>query len=630
MPGSRAVVRCEIQEDQKVSRVSAESLPAGFTLSREGNRVYLSASPVHGAELKLQIENDHGLLLTTPLNYAFLVRENAAPSIVIRKPGLELRLEKKEAVQVEYTAEDDIALDSIKLRYWTQSPNVSRILAEGEIQIPVPKGKNASKQMDGSLPLPLENLELLPGHWLSYVLEVRDIYGLGAASTTNVVRLLSLSELFAGQKKTEESIASALRSDKQEAEDIRREAERLSVLREQGKMDPRQAENLASRISQFRSRIQEETEKVRDFQKNLEGNPELFSPEVLEKFKKIEEAYRQIDRDLLRKMEEEFRALVGPTPNKDIQKTAKDWDPKTLTERLDNLLRTLESTKALQETDALEKMAENLYQKYEDLKAFTLAENKAETFDRNKKEISELLKELRDNFQKKKDELFEDAKTDPELKGIQKRLEQNLSDSGQKRFDEYRADEKNLKDLDQFSKDFDALRKDFQLLSRRNRELDMEATVAELNRQIRGFLFLGSQAGALQRGEVLDPEATDPDVVQRELIRFLSDLEGHTEQGRAALYDKIAGYLPGITGFFEIYKQAVEKNRAFQKQLDPSGPFRMSWRYPQAGLGETKLSTLELARHLILLKGALKEQDEAQQNANAMQNGEARQKKMGQ
>ncbi|MBL8992588.1 MAG: hypothetical protein JNM63_04560, partial [Spirochaetia bacterium] len=45
---------------------------------------------------------------------------------------------------------------------------------------------------------------------------------------------------------------------------------------------------------------------------------------------------------------------------------------------------------------------------------------------------------------------------------------------------------------------------------------------------------------------------------------------------------------------------------------------------------ETKLSTLELARHLILLKGALKEQEEAQQNANAMQNGEARQKKMGQ
>ncbi len=629
LPGNRVLSRFEIQSDQRVDKVMVDGLPPGFFVSRESNRFFIASAGVQTASLVIQLQNDQGLLLASPLPFSYTVKENLPPSVFIKKPSQEIRLQKREALEVEFQASDDIGLASCRLQLLQWSAASPDPLAETSASHGIPKNTGESRQIDGRMSLPWESLEILPGHWVSYFMEVRDVYGLTSRSATNTVHLLSLAEVYEEQKKFTESVSENFSSQKREADDIRRESEKLSLLKEQGKSDPRQSANLADRISRLRQKMEEESRRLNDFKKNSELTPELFSSEIREKFSQIEEAYRQIDRDLLRKMEEEFRAAIGPLPPQDPSRLPKDTDPKKLSERLDNLLKSLEELKQMQEVSALSKMAENLYQKYEDLKAFSLSQPQPDFFDRNKKEVTEPYRELRESFQKKKESLFSTEQKDTELSAIQKRLEEALGDDARKKFEDFKGEGKKAAEFNAFSENFDRIRKDFQLLERRNQELNLESALTEINHQINGFLLLGRQARAMESGEVFDPERTDPEVVQREAIRFLSAIDAHLEKSRTALYEEIAGFIPGISGFFDIYRLALDKNRLLQRQMDPSGLSRADNRFPSPLFRENRLSLLELSRHLILLKNALKEQEESRQNQNAMENGESRQKQLG-
>ena len=69
------------------------------------------------------------------------------------------------------------------------------------------------------------------------------------------------------------------------------------------------------------------------------------------------------------------------------------------------------------------------------------------------------------------------------------------------------------------------------------------------------------------------------------------------------LYDLVAGYVPGIVGFFEIYDELVIKNKLLKKRLDPAAAVRGNVRInvPQAS-SKTAADFRDLVLSLIYLK----------------------------
>jgi hypothetical protein len=350
-----------------------------------------------------------------PIEYKITKIDDQYPLVEILEPGHDQDLTENMRVPLLIRISDDYGFSSLKLSY--------QIVSEGEeteektIKIDIPNNNRSA--MDVEYLWNLSHYPLVPGDLVRYkaVIFDNDTF-LGpkkAESKTYSVRLPSLDEIVAevereqeGQVEDLESLLRGQRELKKKIEDLSRELDRTSGLdldwqkRQQMEDILEKQQKLAQDLRDVAKRMDENIEKIEENKlaaletieklwEIRELMKEIMTPELKEAMRKLAEALKNIDPELLKQAAEKM-----------------EISQEELLKRLDRTIALLKRMQAEQKLENLIKMAERMSETQNEINQNAQASEKEKL-----PELSSAEKELKqdlDSFEEKMQEFADLAK----------------------------------------------------------------------------------------------------------------------------------------------------------------------------------------------------------------------------
>jgi len=355
-----------------------------------------------------------------PIEYKITKVDDQYPVVEILEPGHDQDLSENMRVPLLIRISDDYGFSSLRLSYQIVSEG-----KEGEektIRIDLPNNNRTA--MDVEYLWNLSNLPLLPGDLVRYKAIVYDNDTFRgpkkAESKTYSVRLPSLDEIIAeveseqeGQVEDLETLLRGQRDLKKKIEDISRELDRATghldldwQKRQQMEEILEKQQKLASDLKDLAQRMDENIEKIEenklaalDMLEKLweirELMQEIITPEMKEALRKLAEALKNLDPELLKQAAEQMKL-----------------SQEELLKRLDRTIALLKRMQAEQKLEDLIKMAERMAESQDEINQNVEASEKEKL-----PKLSNAEKHLRqdlDSFEEKMQE-FSDLATELSL-----------------------------------------------------------------------------------------------------------------------------------------------------------------------------------------------------------------------
>jgi hypothetical protein len=629
LPDSAIALRLGLQEGQVVKQVFG--LPAGggsrWERSPQGAVLFFNAPTTR--TLSLRVVNEHDLTNEAPWVVEVSVPVNRAPTIVLENPKAPVVLDLPGELAVDYSADDDLALKRVRL--YLERPGEAARARE----IPVPP---AVRHHAGRAILPAAELSLTPGQTARFWFEAEDGWGLRGRSATNTLHRPSSAERVQARGERLDSMALQAARLSREAQELERGAEQAHLDAERGKSDPARMQALGERLRELRQQGRElasavQSELAREAGTN-QGEELPLSPEILAKLQRVREALRELDSQTLSRVQQSWNDLMQRLGEKPLG--ADEWkraleamtSPK-FAERLDNMVKSIEELRRKQGLEDLAQLAEAIHRKAEDLRSESLAEDRAEPWNRSREDLSQELSDLRQAWEKKRDTLAPKGDEDPVSAQARAQLDQDLDPSFEKELAQSKLDKKSFDRMETATRRLDRIRRNLELLSRQNEEMDREQAKEEISRQIAGFLHHGRRALAWVRGEILDPERALPELQTREAAGLFTESAAFAGQSRLALYGLLAPSVPALVPVLERWRRYEASCQAAARMMDPSGRQNALAPPPSPELFlDRRREALDLVKSLLDLSALLDamEQESAQSDMGQMSD---RQGKMG-
>ncbi|OPZ30953.1 MAG: hypothetical protein BWZ02_00487 [Lentisphaerae bacterium ADurb.BinA184] len=177
LPGSQ--VEVAFRTDQPVAECLAVWTPERArppALEFEGTRGRLAFAFTAPAGLEFRLRNARGFTNVERSRVAFVVREDAAPSVRIAAPAGDVRKVAGELVAFEVEAEDDLGIVELSVRYQL-NPATDPEAAFQEVPVAVEAGGTPLRRVQATAVLDLETTAAQPGDHLLVVIRARDSAG---------------------------------------------------------------------------------------------------------------------------------------------------------------------------------------------------------------------------------------------------------------------------------------------------------------------------------------------------------------------------------------------------------------------------------------------------------------------
>ncbi len=384
----------------------------------------INGSEARGS-FKIKKDNAYRIIITdrhknenlSPITYSVKAMQDSYPSIDIIAPNDNINLPADNRITLLSKISDDYGFTKLTLNYRLASSGFREPEADFKT-VEIPIDKNLTEQ-DINYIWNLSQMQLSENDVVSYFLEVFDNDNVNGPKSTRspqfTVRVPSLGELLSQSDETQDNAVNDLQETLKQAEDLKKDIEKISQELKQDKKDINwdEKQKIEKTLEQFK-KLQEKSEeigkKIDQLRNNLQQN-NLLSKETLEKYTELQKLFDNLSGEDMKKAMENMQNVLQSLDRQQIQQALENYkfneeQFKASIERTMNLLKRIQ---AEQKVNDLLNRIEELTKKQNELQKDTKGSNEKNKNDlsRRQDQISKELNDLKKEMKKLSEKMSE-------------------------------------------------------------------------------------------------------------------------------------------------------------------------------------------------------------------------------
>jgi hypothetical protein len=371
------------------------------------NKFYYTFTISSDKSYYLNISDMENLYNQSPIEYSITVLVDQYPYVEISEPGEDIEISADGAVNLLIEGNDDFGFKSLYLNY--QILGKIKETRDSTLQyVPIKISEPRAKHFQQSFLWNFANLPVSFEDVVKYHVTVTDNDIIGgpkqSQSNTYFIRFPSLEQLFDEFEMTQDENLESTEDLAKDSEELKKDLEEISrEMKREKEIDWERKRSLESTIEK-QKKIQEKLQKIENNLdqaiKKMENN-QLFSPELLEKYRQLQNLFQEIATPELLQAMNELQNVMNNLNQKSGQQSVEKFklNQERFKKNLERTLALFEKVKLEQELDRMVKMAEQLKKEQSEIsKALqdekALIENNRESLLQKEKNQKDMLERL--------------------------------------------------------------------------------------------------------------------------------------------------------------------------------------------------------------------------------------------
>ena len=319
-------------------------------------------------KFSINLMDKRGVRNRNPIPFNLQIVNDISPQMTIIQPPPIIELGSEQIIPILMSIEDDFGFSNLQLSYELERPNY--IEAEPFISLfNIEINKSSKTQQDIQTIWNLESLGLMPEDQVRFHFELYDndiVSGpKKTISSTFIVRLPSLNDLFHTFNEKQEKIVDAVKIELEDIQKLKIELDKAELnLLKKDKVEWKDNQSMKETFESVKEQL-DDFQSLAEQMDQLNNNSEkhqLFSKDLMNKFEDLQQLIEEIfPQDMLKNMDWMDEALDNMKPEELL--SALDQLSKNIQqveEELDRFLDIFKRVKAEQEVDELRKRLEQL------------------------------------------------------------------------------------------------------------------------------------------------------------------------------------------------------------------------------------------------------------------------------
>ncbi len=566
---SQGKLTLSIQKNQVIKQVWLNKrLLSNQEIKINKNKLYFYFKTPVAPKWELRLLNQHDLI-SDPFSLKLTTIFNKSPEVFILSPTNNLIVTNYK-VSISYLARDNIFLKKVTL--YLQNPETYKEFSiKNQKVIFLNQTKKPIYQIEKKVILPLDAYFKSETDILNYYLVAEDFYGLKSASKTNTLKQKNILDTLVENKQHQENIKAELTQTLNKLKDLSQDYQALKILKEQGLLKKESIHHYQKKAEEIKDALKTVSKKLSDFlDQDNKKDTKLFSKTIRDKIAFIKKEIDQINKDFLEQFLKKMKKNLFEKnfSAKDFENYSNQLNPKEFEKRLDTLLNAIKQLKKKSQAEALSKLAEDIYDHFEDLRFFDLSPPgiRKEVLKKELNSITIKLIKLQNDFEafdkeyqiKNADSLEVVLKVRSFFKSDFKTKILNLNALA------------NNKKAGIISENLNDLRKRFAFFLREQTNLEYDKAFKQIEEQFQGFLIKISWIERLYKEEIVDLENINKPYRDSLVTAFISDYKTLTLFYKNKIYQNLSGYVGGILKLVKKYDYLINRLEIFQEKIDPS------------------------------------------------------------
>jgi hypothetical protein len=476
-----STVNLEVSSSKKLS---IAKLFFGDTTSLEmkttDSKANLSFKVKKDNSYQIILADDKGNQNLSPITYTIKTLFDAYPSIELVTPNRDVALANDNRLPILAKVSDDYGFTKLLLNFRLSASRYEPEQTQfTSMEIPINKSE---KEIDAAYVWNLSRMSLGVDDVVTYYLEIFDndnVSGPKSAKSPEFkIRVPSLDEILSKAEDTQQNAQEELIKTLKEAEELKENLEKLNQEMKQDKKEltweeKEKIENALSKFEELQNKVDEVSKQLGEMQNELQQN-NLLSKETLEKYMELQELFKELTSDEMKKAMEQLRNRLNELNRAQAQQDMQNLkiDEEMFQKSIERTINLLKRIQVEQKVDEMlkrtEELAENLEQlekqtsesdlsKQQDKKEIADKQNQAgkemDKLEKEMKELSDKMKSLEDMPNEQMDKAMEEMEKQDNQELSEealKNLMQNQKQIAQKNQSQM---SKNMKQLNQMMKD---------------------------------------------------------------------------------------------------------------------------------------------------------------------------------
>ncbi|MEJ2053220.1 MAG: hypothetical protein P8X42_04800 [Calditrichaceae bacterium] len=437
LPGTKVQVKATVN---KILNYAVLEFSDGnkINCNIQGERISADFNVNQNTNYKILLEDTSGLQNQNPIEYTIAVQPDNLPYVEINQPGDDVEMQLDATLLIQAVAMDDFGISSSSILYkFLHSSKTASDTAWHRHALPV---SGTGKRQDLKYLWDFNKLPVTFNDGIVYYIEARDnntVSGPGiGVSKRYYIRFPSLEELFDDFNENENEQIDKVeditkRSDelKKNLEKINRDLKRAEEIEWEQKQ---QIENSLEKQKEIQKEIQEVHKELEEMINKMEAN-DLISEELLEKYSKLQELFKEIATPELMDAMNKLQNSLDKADPKQVQKALEQFklNQEEFQKRIERTMELLKQVQLEQKMDQLVQKATRLMEQQKKISEQLKDENALKK--ENASQLAEQQKQqeaLLENLKKDTDDLLHE----PRLSKFQASQEQlkNALEIGEK------------------------------------------------------------------------------------------------------------------------------------------------------------------------------------------------------
>ncbi len=362
----------------------------------------------------LVVKDRDGVANADPIDYTLRVVSDAAPTVAIVAPGINLNVSGDEKLAVLIRASDDYGLSRLRIGHKLVQSKYEQAAPEFTF-IDIPLTGRAGQEWLVPYTWDLSTLRLGPEDVVQYYAEVFDNDAVSgpksASSAVFYLRLPSLEEVFAAVDKGHDQSSETLQQSLTEAKEAKKELDDLAreMKKPDQKMtweDQKKAEELVRRYEEIQKRM-EDVQRTMDTMLDEMQNKKVISEETLQKYQELQQVMTEMNSpefaEAMKRLQDAMQQMSPEAMKQALQKFS--FSEEQFRKSIERTLNLLKRIRIEQKMDEMLKRTEEMLGKQEELH-----KEMADSLRRSERKMQEAQRsqdDVREKYQKLEKELAE-------------------------------------------------------------------------------------------------------------------------------------------------------------------------------------------------------------------------------
>lgn len=426
-PGYSRLPRAVQKDNGNVSALKGSSVGIEISSTKELKRALIVFGDsteillkISGAEAKgsFRIKKDESYRIIlrdkegnenpAPITYTVKALPDAYPVIEMIAPGDNIMLPNDNRVAILSKIGDDYGFTKLQLVY-RLSASTYKDPWNDDKKLMIPLADKSAEQTVSYI-WNLSGMNLSENDIVTYYLEIFDNDNVSGPKSTRTssfnIRVPTLNELLTQADKSQNKAIDDLQQTLKEAEDLKKNIEKISQEMKQDKKDitwqeKEKIEKSLDHFKELREKSQQISKKIDELKKNLQQN-NLMSGETLEKYTELQKLFDSLSSDEMKKMAENMQNLLQNLNRQQIQQAMENFkfDEEQFRAGIERTMNLLKRIQAEQKLDDLVKRIDEALKKQDEVMKETGQskpgdEKKQDELSSRQDEISKEMNELK-------------------------------------------------------------------------------------------------------------------------------------------------------------------------------------------------------------------------------------------